>query len=259
MKLSLYQIDAFTNRVFCGNPAAVCPLKEWLDDSLMQAIALENNLSETAFFVREEMGYRLRWFTPIAEVELCGHATLASAFVILNYLQPDLSEVSFETRSGRLIVYEDGDLLAMDFPSHPPKACTPPPQLLAGLKLDPEEVLQSANYFVVYNRQQDVLQLRPNMNELKELGNFGVIVTARGEGSDFVSRYFAPQFGIDEDPATGSTHCALTPYWSQKLSKRKLHALQLSARGGEFFCEDRGDRVTISGQAVKVIEGRLYI
>lgn len=259
MQLTIYQVDAFAGRVFQGNPAAVCPLEDWLDDEVMQAIAMENNLSETAFFVPTDAGYHIRWFTPLAEVDLCGHATLASAFVVFNYTDPSLAEVTFASRSGPLTVSRAGDLLAMDFPSQLPAPCAVPPRLIEGLGVEPAEVLASADYFAVYPREEDIPALQPDMAALKKLGLRGVIATAPGEEADFVSRFFAPSYGIDEDPVTGSAHCALTPYWSARLGKTKLHALQLSRRGGELFCEDRGDRVTISGRAVLYLEGHIHI
>jgi PhzF family phenazine biosynthesis protein len=259
MKIPIYQIDAFSSRVFYGNPAAVCPLREWLDDSVMQAIAQENNLSETAFFVQEGDGYRIRWFTPVAEVDLCGHATLASGFVIFNYLDLTINRVTFHSRSGPLSVVREEDLLSMDFPSKPPQPCSPPRELLDGLGAGPLEALCSEDYFVVFASERDVRGLNPDMGTLKRLGLRGVIVTAPGDEADFVSRFFAPALGIDEDPVTGSAHCALTPYWSRRLGKMDLHAYQVSRRGGELFCRDRGDRVTISGRAVRYMQGNITI
>jgi PhzF family phenazine biosynthesis protein len=259
MKIPLYQIDAFTSHVFHGNPAAVCPLAEWLDDSVMQAIAQENNLSETAFFVKEGEDYRIRWFTPVAEVDLCGHATLASGFVIFNYLDPTINEVTFRSRSGPLSVRRKEGLLSMDFPSQPPRSCSPPRELLDGLGGSPLEALCSEDYFVVFTSEGDIRGLNPDMEMLKGLDLRGVIVTARGDEVDFVSRFFAPRLGVEEDPVTGSAHCALIPYWSQRLGKHDLHAYQVSRRGGELFCADRGDRVSIAGRAVRYMEGSITI
>jgi PhzF family phenazine biosynthesis protein len=259
MNIPLYQIDAFTGSVFRGNPAAVCPLEEWLDDSLMQAIAQENNLSETAFFVKEGPEYRIRWFTPVDEVDLCGHATLASGFVILNYLDPRISEVTFHSRSGPLRVTRKEELLSMDFPSQPPRSCSPPRALLDGLGEEPLETLCSEDYFVVFASEGDVRGLNPDMGILKKLDLRGVIVTAPGDEVDFVSRFFAPALGIDEDPVTGSAHCALTPYWSRRLGRNDLHAYQVSRRSGELFCIDHGKRVIISGRAVRYMEGSITI
>jgi len=259
MKIPLYQIDSFTGSVFRGNPAAVCPLEDWLDDSLMQAIAQENNLSETAFFVKEGPEYRIRWFTPVDEVDLCGHATLASGFVILNYLDPTISEITFHSISGPLRVARKEELLSMNFPSQLPRLCSPPRALLDGLGGEPLEALCSEDYFVVFAREGDIRGLNPDMGILKRLDLRGVIVTAPGDEVDFVSRFFAPALGIDEDPVTGSAHCALTPYWSRRLGRNDLHAYQVSRRGGELFCSDHGDRVIISGRAVRYMEGSITI
>jgi PhzF family phenazine biosynthesis protein len=259
MKIPIYQIDAFTGSVFCGNPAAVCPLEKWLDESVMQAIAQENNLSETAFFVKEKEDYRIRWFTPVAEVDLCGHATLASAFVVFNYLDMMRDQVVFKSRSGPLRVLRDEEMISMDFPSQPPRSCSLSREILDGLGKEPLETLCSADYFMVFERERDVRELIPDMGTLKKLDLRGVIVSAPGDEADFVSRFFAPALGIDEDPVTGSAHCALIPYWSRKLGKIGLHAYQVSRRGGELFCADRGDRVIISGRAVRYMEGRITI
>ena len=260
MEIPLFQVDAFTGKVFAGNPAAVCPLKKWLDNSLMQSIALENNLSETAFFVREEIGYRIRWFTPVAEVDLCGHATLASAFVIFNYLNRSVKEVSFDSNSGVLKVAQGNDgLLSMDFPSLPPTPCTPPDALLQGLGKKPVETLYSEDYMAVFPEPDDVVELKPDMIMLSKLDLRGVIVTAKGKDVDFISRFFAPKYGVLEDPVTGSAHSTLIPYWAKHLGKSKLHAHQLSQRGGELFCEDMKKRVKISGNAILYCKGSIYL
>lgn len=259
MKLTLYQIDAFASEVFKGNPAAVCPLDVWLDDTILQAIALENNLSETAFFVKEGVGFRLRWFTPVAEVDLCGHATLASAFVIFNILHYDKHEIEFITKSGKLIVTQENDLLTMDFPAQPPEACSVPDGLLAALGKNPVEVLANEDYLVIYSNENEVRDLNPDIAKLKTLDRRGVIVSSRGENVDFVSRFFVPKFGVDEDPVTGSAHCLLTPYWAEKLGKSKLSAQQISKRSGDLTCKLKGDRVFISGRAVKYMEGEISI
>jgi PhzF family phenazine biosynthesis protein len=263
MQLSLFQIDAFANEVFRGNPAAVCPLTEWLPDNTLQAIAQENNLAETAFFVPQKGEFHLRWFTPRLEVDLCGHATLASAFVVFTELERERHRIEFDSRSGPLFVTRNKDLLTMDFPSWGVEGCpNPPSALLDGLAKQPAEVfsvLPGANYFVVYNSEAEVLSLRPNFSRLEELHPHGVIVTAPGDNSDCSSRYFAPSYGIPEDPVTGSIHSALTPYWGKRLNKKQIYARQVSPRGGELFCEDRGDRVLISGRAVKYLEGKIYI
>jgi PhzF family phenazine biosynthesis protein len=259
MKILMYQVDAFTDTLFGGNPAAVCPLTEWLPDDIMQKIAEENNLSETAYFVAEGTGYRLRWFTPVAEVDLCGHATLASAFVILNYLDPSLDAAVFDTQSGELIVRRDGDLLAMDFPARPPAPCEVPALLSLALGVRPREVHASRDLMALFDTEEQVRALRPNMNLLGQVDTFAVIVTAPGSDRDFVSRFFAPRGGIVEDPVTGSAHCTLTPYWSRRLGKTNLYARQVSARGGELWCELRGDRVVIKGRAVKFLEGEIVL
>jgi PhzF family phenazine biosynthesis protein len=258
-RIPMYQVDAFSNRVFSGNPAAVCPVDRWLDDSILQAIAAENNLSETAFFVPEEGGYRIRWFTPVAEVDLCGHATLASAFVVFSRIDKSLDRVLFRSKSGDLTVTRKDDMLAMNFPSQPPVPCERPEALVEGLGREPLEVLCSEDYLALFSSQKEVLELDPDMRRLMDLNWRGVIVTARGDEVDFVSRFFAPKFGIDEDPVTGSAHCALTPFWAEKLDKKELHARQISRRGGELFCKDRGDRVEIAGKAVLFMEGHIII
>ncbi len=259
MEISLYQVDAFASSVFSGNPAAVCPLREWLPESLMQSMARENNLSETAFLVPEGDAYRIRWFTPEAEVDLCGHATLASAHVIFSFLDTGRTRVSFQSRSGPLRVSRSGDLLVMDFPSQPPRACEVPAGLLPALGAEARTVLCSEDYFVVFSDEEEILALKPDMNGLARLGLRGVIVTAPGKNIDFVSRFFAPGIGIPEDPVTGSAHCALVPYWAERLRKNDLHARQISRRGGELFCRDLGDRVEIAGRAALYMTGTIFV
>jgi PhzF family phenazine biosynthesis protein len=237
----------------------VCPLSRWLPDSLMQAIALENNLSETAFFVPEGDHYRIRWFTPETEVDLCGHATLASAYVVFHFLDKARPEVRFHSRSGVLGVTKKGDLLAMDFPSQAPMACEAPAELVAGLGKEPSLVLCSEDFFAVYGCEDDIRSLAPDMPSLCRIGMRGVIVTAPGRDVDFVSRFFGPGVGIPEDPVTGSAHCALIPYWSKILGKKDLHARQLSKRGGEIFCRDLGHRVEISGHAALYLTGTILV
>jgi len=225
----------------------------------MQAIAAELNLSETAFFVPEGEAFRIRWFTPATEVDLCGHATLASAFVIFGDLEPGSASVTFTTRSGDLTVTRVGELLTMDFPSIATTPCDAPEALLAGLGCEPLEVRQGMDYLVVVQDEATVRALQPRMEHLLQLETRGVIVTARGEQADFVSRFFAPAAGIPEDPVTGSAHCALTPYWAARLGKSRLHALQVSQRGGELFCEEAGARVRIAGRAVKYLQGTIFL
>jgi len=255
----MYQVDAFAGQVFSGNPAAICPLEAWLPDAQMQSIAAENNLAETAFFVPNGGGYKLRWFTPAVEVDLCGHATLASAYVILNELTPADRSVSFETKSGALTVTREGDLYSMDFPSRPPQECEVYPELVPALGGRPEKVLAARDYLVVYGSEEEVRALRPDMAALMKIDRFAVIATAPGREADFVSRFFAPAKGVPEDPVTGSAHCTLIPYWSKRLGKQKLHAFQVSPRGGELWCEDRGERVTMSGKAVRFFEGAIFL
>ncbi|MHC4646670.1 MAG: PhzF family phenazine biosynthesis protein [Planctomycetota bacterium] len=251
MEIPYYQVNAFTKAVFGGNPAGVCPLEDWLADQQMQAIAAENSLSETAFFVRKGDTYELRWFTPKIEVDLCGHATLGSAFVILNYLDESATSAEFTTKSGILTVKRDGELLAMDFPAWEVTRTSTPEQLIKALRHEPNELWCSErDYVVVYESEEDVKSLRPIFDKLKNLDRLAVCVTAPGRKSDFVSRFFAPRGGIDEDPVTGSSHCELIPFWSERLRKKQLRALQLSRRGGELFCEALGERVRIAGHAV---------
>ena len=259
-QLKMFQIDAFASVVFRGNPAAVCPLTNWLSDELMQAIAAENNLAETAFFIHNGDNYDLRWFTPRYEVDLCGHATLASAFVIFTALEPTRNSVQFNTRSGPLWVKRNGDLLTMDFPSLQPTICTNPPALLLeGLGKTPQEVLSTkSNYFTVFASEDEVRAIQPDFKLLEQLHPQGVVVTALSKDADFVSRYFAPSYGVPEDPVTGSIHCSLVPYWANRLGKTQLYAKQVSNRGGELWCEAQQDRVTISGRAVRYFEGDIY-
>lgn len=262
MILSLYQVDAFADALFSGNPAAVVPLERWLPDEVMQAVAMENNLSETAFFVPRGAAYHIRWFTPAAEVELCGHATLASAHVLFVHLGLGGDSVSFESRSGPLSVSRDLDLLVLDFPARSPVPCETPQEVLDGLGVEPRETLVAANYMAVFSSEEEVASLRPDFRPLSRLGDRGLIVTAPGSDCDFVSRYFVPSWGIDEDPATGSTHCELTPYWSDRLGRASgegMTARQLSRRGARFECALRGDRVAIGGRAVTFLTGSFEV
>jgi PhzF family phenazine biosynthesis protein len=259
MKIPLFQIDAFTDTLFRGNPAAVCPLESWLDEAMLQAVAAENNLSETAFFVKQSDFYELRWFTPKTEVDLCGHATLASAYVIFNFLNPAKKDVHFQTKSGPLTVEQEGDLLAMEFPARPGLPCAASEGLIEALGVLPQECLLARDYLVVVESEGSVKSIAPDMEKVARLDCLGVIVSAAGTRSDFVSRFFAPKVGVPEDPVTGSAHCTLIPYWADKLGKKKLHALQLSERGGELFCEHLGERVKIAGRAVTYSEGVIKI
>lgn len=259
MKIPYYHVDAFTSSRFGGNPAGVCPLKEWLPDEILQKIAMENNLSETAFTVAGQDHFELRWFTPATEIDLCGHATLATAFVIVNYLEPSARTVRFHSKSGGLAVEWDGEILVLDFPARPPERCPASEALSRGLGRQPVELWRSRDYLAVFSTPEEVLALKPDFQQLGQLDSLGVIVTAPGDGVDFVSRFFAPQVGIPEDPVTGSAHCTLIPYWSQRLAKKKLTARQISARGGELFCQDAGERVKIGGKAVTYLTGEIEI
>jgi PhzF family phenazine biosynthesis protein len=259
MNIPLFQVDAFTSRVFGGNPAAVCPLDKWLPDPLLQSIALENNLSETAFFVYENSAVRLRWFTPACEVDLCGHATLAAAYVIMNHLEKGTDEVRFQSKSGELRVEREGDRYTLDFPSRAPVRVQPPAVLVSALGVEPDECWKSRDYLCVYDHEQHVRSLTPDMGKLAMCDLFAVIVTAPGKDADFVSRFFAPAQGVPEDPVTGSAHCTLVPYWSNRLGKKSLHAYQVSKRGGELFCEDQGARVKIAGHAALYATGTIHL
>ena len=260
MRLRIFQIDAFTDAVFGGNPAAVCPLESWLDDATLQAIANENNLSETAFFVPADGAYALRWFTPLAEVDLCGHATLASAHVVFHHVQRDADSVAFETRSGRLEVTRSGDDLTMDFPALAAHPVESPVDLCAGLGAAPQAVFADMDYLALFETEAQVRAIRPDMTALARLdGRRGVIVTAPGETADFVSRFFSPRLGVPEDPVTGSAHCMLAPFWAERLGKTTFQARQVSARGGTVRCAVAGDRVRLSGRAAQYLEGTIAV
>ncbi len=260
MKLSVYQIDAFAEKSFEGNPAAVIPLDDWLPDSLMQSIAEENNLAETAFFVHNDSDYHIRWFTPTKEVNLCGHATLASAFVLFNFLgyKPDI--VTFNSLSGPLGVSRSGEFLTLDFPSQKPGKCVTPAMLVEGLgELVPSECYAGEDYVAVFDDENTISRITPNYSYLEQLDLRGVIVTAPSSKYEFVARFFAPKYGIPEDPVTGSAYTQLMPYWAEKLGKSKLSAKQISSRGGKLICELKSDRVLISGSAVMYLEGKIEI
>jgi PhzF family phenazine biosynthesis protein len=259
MELPIYQVDAFTDRLFAGNPAAVCPLDAWLPDAAMQAIAAENNLSETAFFVPRGEDYDLRWFTPTVETDLCGHATQASGFIVMNRLAPQRSSVRFHTRSGPLTVTRQDDMFAIDLPAQPPERCTMPSRLVAALGRKPVQILGAVKYLAIYDSAADVAALTPDTAAMMDTDRDGVIVSAPGTDCDFVSRYFAPHAGIPEDPVTGSAHCTLVPYWAKRLGRTTLHARQISRRGGELFCELKGDRIVIAGRAALYLEGRIRV
>ncbi|MCH6258280.1 PhzF family phenazine biosynthesis protein [Puniceicoccaceae bacterium K14] len=258
MKLPIYQVDAFAEKPFSGNPAAVCPLEEWLPDHTLQAIAEENNLSETAYYVKEGDSYRIRWFTPNKEVDLCGHATLAAAYVLF-MLSNDQNDLSFKSRSGPLSVSKFEDTLTLNFPQQPGTLCDAPQNLSEALGKAPSECYAADDYMAVFESEADILSLEPDFSLLQSLQLRGVIATAPGESCDFVSRFFAPKYGIDEDPVTGSAHCTLTPYWSARLRKEKLNAQQLSKRRGHLTCEQHDDRILISGKAILYLEGSIFI
>jgi PhzF family phenazine biosynthesis protein len=255
----IYQIDAFTNRLFSGNPAAVVILKEWLPDDVLQNIAAENNLSETAFVIPREDTSLLRWFTPTIEVDLCGHATLAAAHVLFGAHYPKAGKLAFSTLSGILYVQRDGDRLSLDFPARPGTAAPVTESLTAALGAAPSECLLARDLLCVFENEDQIRTMRPNLARIAELNAFAVIVSAPGRLVDFVSRFFAPRGGVSEDPVTGSAHCTLAPYWAARLGKNKLSAQQLSARGGELQCELMADRVLISGQAVEYLRGEIKI
>ena len=257
--LPIYQVDAFASEVFAGNPAAVCPLDAWLPDAVMQAIAMENNLSETAFIVKNGADYDLRWFTPALEVDLCGHATLGSAYVVATHLEPGRDEIVFHSKSGPLTVTRDADLFTLDFPSLPPERLVDQGAVEAALGTALEELWRADKNMAVLADEAAVLAADPDLAKVAALPGDGLIVTAPGRERDFVSRYFAPHAGIPEDPVTGSAHCVLTPYWTRRLDKARLSARQVSARGGELVVEDRGERVHISGRDAPYLEGRIRV
>ncbi len=259
LRLPYYHVDAFAHKAFGGNPAGVCPLERWLPDTLLQNIAAENNLSETAFFVKKQDEFDLRWFTPALEVDLCGHATLAAAFIIFSELGHSDTRIRFDSRSGPLGAARRADLIELEFPAWPPQPCSAPEKLLSALGGKPAEVLRTRDYLAVFDSPAQVARLQPNMDLLAQLDCLGVIVTAPDTEADFVSRFFAPQAGIPEDPVTGSAHCSLVPYWARRLGKEELFARQISKRGGELQCRCLGDRVGIGGRALLYSRGELRI
>jgi PhzF family phenazine biosynthesis protein len=260
MKITLYQVDAFAGKLFSGNPAAVCILEQWLPDALMQNIAMENNLAETAFIVKEPKGLHIRWFTPATEVRLCGHATLASAHVIFNHLNESKPEISFNSLSGELKVRKEGNELTLNFPADIMQEIEPPVAITEAIGLSPDKAYKGKTDFMLICQDQSVVEkIRPDMRKLKETQARGVIVTAPGKKSDFVSRFFAPAVGVDEDPVTGSAHTSLIPYWSKRLGKTEMSAIQLSSRRGYLKCKYLGDRVEIGGTAVTFLVGEIDV
>jgi PhzF family phenazine biosynthesis protein len=259
MKLPIWQVDAFSSRRFGGNPAAVIPLDAWLAEATLLDIARENNLSETAFLVREGEEYQIRWFTPEEEVPLCGHATLASAWVVLHRLAPARTKVVFHSKSGPLPVEQDGDKLALDFPINLVEPAPPSPALLNALGGSPRELYAGFHWLALYDSEDEVRALVPDMAAIVRTGIHGVIATAPGKGCDFVSRFFAPAAGVPEDPVTGSAHTRLVPFWANRLGKTSFFARQVSARGGELWCELRGQRVRMAGHATLYLEGTIEI
>jgi PhzF family phenazine biosynthesis protein len=259
MKLEIYQVDAFAEKVFEGNPAAVCPLKEWVSDEVLQKIAEENNLSETAFFAPEDQGFKLRWFTPAAEVDLCGHATLAAAHVLYENLGYTGPEISFRTRSGELLVKRTAKGLSMDFPAAMPEVVPAPDNLAAGLGVEPKEVVAAFDYIAVLDSEDEVTGLNPDFSKWLDLDRRGVVVTAPGNDVDFVSRCFYPKLRVNEDPVTGSAHCELAPYWGRRLGLKNLKARQLSRRTGMVECALVEDRVILSGTAASYMQGQIII
>ncbi|HKI88610.1 MAG TPA: PhzF family phenazine biosynthesis protein [Draconibacterium sp.] len=260
MDLTIYQVDAFAENVFRGNPAAVVPLKSWLPDETLQNIAQENNLSETAFFIYAENGFYIRWFTPVVEVNLCGHATLATAHVLFNHLNYSEKEIKFESRSGILRVKKEGEWLVLNFPASFVKEIEMPKKVKEAFSNTPQKCFRGRDdLMLIYRNEEDILNLNPNFQKIDEIDVRGIIVTAKSEKFDFVSRFFAPAVGVNEDPVTGSAHTMLIPYWSKKLNKTELTAKQVSARGGILKCNYLNDRVEIGGKAVTYLTGTIVI
>ena len=261
MEIEIFQIDAFTSELFKGNPACVMPLDSWLPDELLLNIAKENNVSETAFFVKKNNGYHLRWFTPEIEMDLCGHATLATAYCLKYHLDYKKDKVIFDSMSGELEIKYKGEFIQMDFPHRQPVKANLPKNIMDSLSYKPIEVLKSRDYVLVYENEDKIknIKIDKELFDKTNLDPGGVVITSKGLNSDFVSRYFVPQCSFFEDPVTGSTHCSLVPYWSEKLGKIKMRSIQLSDRGGEMFCEDAKTRVIINGQAKTYLKGKIYI
>ena len=259
-ELTMYQVDAFTNSLFKGNPAAVCPLTEWISEETMQSIASENNLSETAFFVKKEDFYEIRWFTPVAEVDLCGHATLASAFVLFFMDNIPQDKIIFKAKKHELSVIKNVNIMTLDFPSNTLSKIDITDDLIEPFNFKPIEAYKASNdILLVFSNEEEIKNLKPNFTKISNINTRGIIVTAKGENCDFVSRFFAPKFGINEDPVTGSAHTTLIPYWSKILGKKKMTAKQLSKRGGDLLCEFHEDRVKIAGEAVLYMEGKIKL
>jgi PhzF family phenazine biosynthesis protein len=261
MKINIFQIDAFTDKVFCGNPAAVCVLDKWIDENTMRKIAAENNLAETAFVVTKDNDFEIRWFTPTIEVDLCGHATLAAAYVLYKYYNYKSDKINFHSRtSGLLSVKRKNDFLTLNFPTDIYKKTDTPKVLMEAFKLVPTETYKGkTDYLLIFTSQEDIENLIPDLNLVKTVRARGVIVSAPGRETDFVSRFFAPQVGVNEDPVTGSAHTTLTPFWAKKLDKNILTAKQLSKRQGDLKCEYLKDRVEITGKAVTYLTGEIVI
>ena len=259
MKLQIFQVDAFTSQLFSGNPAAICPLDNWLEDAVMQKIAVENNLSETAFFTGQNDVFEIRWFTPATEVDLCGHATLATAHVLFNHLNYDKRIIHFDSKSGPLTVRKDNEFITLNFPSTRLDISEASPVLIEALGVNPVAVYESDDLFVLLSSEEEVSRVEPDFNLLSKLPSRGIIVTAAGENCDFVSRFFAPSVGINEDPVTGSAHTKLIPFWAEELDKETMTARQISRRGGELLCTYLGERVEISGKAITYMIGEIFI
>ncbi len=259
--MKIYTVDAFTDRLFSGNPAAVYPLEQWPDDAFMQSVAFENNLAETAFFVPDGDNYHIRWFTPVVEVDLCGHATLAAAHVLFNHIGYQGNKLKFKSRSGILTVTKNGNQLTLDFPADKLNPVELTPELSNCFSVKPIAVyIGKTDYMFVFPSQKDIETIIPDLAAIKQLTKVrGIIITAPGNEVDFVSRFFAPQSGIDEDPVTGSAHTSLTPYWAEQMNKNKFTCLQLSKRVGKLTCELAGERVKISGEAVTYLIGNIQI